>query len=214
MAKRRKLIPIGVSKWLEFAAKKSVLDRIASDSYSVAYLILAEHFDRLPALDWNAAVCGLHIVYSWMPTIPRLGKIMRWSSDRKDELVAALDVVRKGEEPTESQLKIIVSFCNNSIVGASKLMHFLSPLTFPIWDSRVARAFLKWPKILGSSVNRINRWKEYRSTILVWTRDGNVKRKCTELRRKIIPLKRASDIRLIELVLFHKTRSKRKDQLA
>jgi hypothetical protein len=214
MSKRKRRVPIEVSRWLEFAARQSVLDGIASDPYSVAYLILAEYFDSLPSLDWTVAVLGLHIVYSWMPTIPRLGKIMRWSSEQKDALVAALDVVRKGEEPMTSQLKLIVSFCNNSIVGASKLMHFLCPLTSPIWDTRVARAFLKWPTISGSSVNRITRWKEYRSTILVWAQDRNVKRKCKEFRRTVMPLKQVSDVRLIELVLFHKTRSKRKDQLA
>jgi len=43
---------------------------------------------------------------------------------------------------------------NNSWIGTSKLLHFLNPNFFPIWDSRIAVIF-------GFTTYRYNKWDVY-----------------------------------------------------
>lgn len=91
---------------------------------------------------------GLHALacatYGWMPTI--LGPFEP-ENFRRDTPVAAIrdlggtEAAREFIEAMDERAPI-----NGSWVGTSKLLHFLRPDLFPIWDSRVAERFgLKWP---------------------------------------------------------------------
>ena len=53
--------------------------------------------------------------------------------------MSALNAVKAGHSVTESQLEIIKQCVNNSMVGASKLLHFINPNLYAIWDSRIFR---------------------------------------------------------------------------
>lgn len=183
---------------------------MARDPYSMVYPALLSHFTGLQPVNWDAAVLGLHIVYGWMPTIPKLGGIMQWDGSKQQKFAETLANAKNGQVPTDSELETLKSFCNNSMIGASKLLHFLKPETFPIWDSRVAKVFLKNPKAAGLSVNGIEPWKQYRNALSGWLSDQAVKKKCRELRQLAPFLNQVSDLRLVELVMFHRTVSKRK----
>ena len=199
-----------VQDWFALSTDLVVRNRMATDPYSMAYPALLSHFSRLQTVNWNSAVLGLHIVYGWMPTIPRLAGIMRWDVNNRQKLVATLANAKDGQSPTNDELELLMAFCNNSMIGASKLLHFLRPEAFPIWDSRVARVFLTNPRAGGQQVNGVEPWKEYRSTMLEWLADQGVKQRCADLRQLAGFLDRVSDLRLIELVLFHNTASKRR----
>lgn len=197
-------------EWLLLSEDEAIRQRMADDAYSMAYPALLSHFAGIKNLDWDAALLGLHIVYGWMPTIPKLGAIMRWEDAERNKLVAALTKAKYGETPTADELKTIMEFCNNSMIGASKLLHFLNSMAFPIWDSRVAKVFLKNPKAGGQRVNNIEPWITYRTALCAWVDNGEVKEKCEALRALACFLEGVSDLRLVELVMFHKTVSKRK----
>ena len=183
---------------------------MARDPYSMVYPALLSHFTGLQPVNWDAAVLGLHIVYGWMPTIPKLGGIMQWDGSKRQKFAETLANAKNGQVPTDSELETLKTFCNNSMIGASKLLHFLKPETFPIWDSRVAKVFLRNPKAAGLSVNEIEPWKKYRNALSGWLSDQAVKKKCSELRQLTPFLNQVSDLRLVELVMFHGTVSKRK----
>ena len=51
-----------------------------------------------------------------------------------------------------------VSPINNSIVGLSKVLHFVNPEYFPIWDRRVARHFEIY---YHYNINRFENYIEY-----------------------------------------------------
>jgi hypothetical protein len=51
---------------------------------------------------------------------------------------AALDVSTPQQEPT---IITQLAACLHSVVGASKVLHFLRPTVFPIWDTKVARVW-------------------------------------------------------------------------
>ncbi len=89
--------------------------------------------------------------YSWMPTIP---KIRLPEDSDLETLITDLQCLRSVQGIDES-LDVdkwrcslvfrLASVVNNSVVGASKIMHFVSNERVPILDSRVARA---WDRIV------------------------------------------------------------------
>ncbi len=71
------------------------------------------------------------LVYSWMPALPKQ------NVDAK-ALAGFLDTA-----PTLDTLRTCNSPINASWIAFSKALHFAHPCTFPIWDTRIARLFLK-----------------------------------------------------------------------
>ena len=77
------------------------------------------------------------MAYGWMPTILE----MHWDQGEADLQASArmLAKARNGQEVDPSELNLLANLVNNSLVGASKLLHFAAPSRYPIWDSRVYR---------------------------------------------------------------------------
>jgi len=73
--------------------------------------------------------------YGWMPTIFK-------NVPNQQQLVAFSNLVQAGAPPeeVENSPSILKTF-NNSVVGTSKVLHFMFPNTYPIWDSNIAIAF-------------------------------------------------------------------------
>ncbi len=77
--------------------------------------------------------------YSWMPTIPKVdkGKIKD-----PESLLQNLKELKAGSEAKlEIILNELVPVINNSIVGTSKVLHFIAPGIIPIIDSRVVKGW-------------------------------------------------------------------------
>ena len=105
----------------------------AGDSYLHSYPFLLAHVAALGPLDEGALIAVAHLAYGWMPTVLHLD-------------VAALpgalenvEAARQGVVLTVPQLQRVAAAINHSVVGASKVLHFVNPATYPIWDSRVYR---------------------------------------------------------------------------
>ncbi|WP_228133225.1 hypothetical protein [Acinetobacter sp. Ver3] len=56
-----------------------------------------------------------------------------------DDLILILNKFKQGHRITVEELKILKSAFNNSLVSVSKLLHFIHPKQYAIWDSRVFR---------------------------------------------------------------------------
>ena len=106
-----------------------------NDSYLVSYPEIINHFAGINHFSVHDLVICAHIVYGWMPTILEL------KGDGEYRAIAAeiLHVARDTGEIDITSLKLLKYVVNNSVVGPSKLLHFLRPDKFPIWDSRVCR---------------------------------------------------------------------------
>jgi hypothetical protein len=52
---------------------------------------------------------------------------------------AALLTAAKPRDLNKAELQSLKGMINNSIVGASKLLHLVAPTRYPIWDSRLYR---------------------------------------------------------------------------
>lgn len=68
-----------------------------------------------------------------MPTI------FDFRSDNFEEALQILNEAKKGSQLTVDNLVLLKGLLNNSLVGTSKLLHFINPENFAIWDSRVYR---------------------------------------------------------------------------
>lgn len=109
-----------------------------NQSYLEAYPSLLISCEILvKALGQNSILPIAHIVYGWMPTI--LKNISRL--DTQKGLIFTATGVTCLKEALRLVEQIDAPAINNSWVGLSKVLHFLKPTVFPIWDSNIALLF-------------------------------------------------------------------------
>jgi len=105
------------------------------DSYLRSYPYLVAHVAALGRLDEGAFTAVAHLAYGWMPTVLHL---------HADAIAAALPCVeraRQGEVLSAAEVQQVAAAVNRSVVGASKVLHFVNPARYPIWDRRVYRFY-------------------------------------------------------------------------
>jgi hypothetical protein len=111
-------------------------------------------FKNFPLNDKKDLIYIIAFAYSWMPTMANfkspidkdlsdlIGKINSFNG-----LNSLNEFVNK--EPLAKEILLsLVPIVNNSIVGTSKVLHFVNPNLFPIFDSRVLKGL---NKILSSA---------------------------------------------------------------
>jgi len=101
-------------------------------SYDVSYPEFLEYFRRVSLLERHHLIIAANFSYGWMPTI------LDFRSDCFDDAVKLLERARISGDLGVDELFTLACVVNNSIVGVSKLLHFASPASYAIWDSRVA----------------------------------------------------------------------------
>lgn len=104
-----------------------------NDSYIHSYSDFINYFQNIDWIEKHHLVIASHFVYGWMPTILKL------DTKNVDEVLSALNGVKAGHPVSENQLEMIKQCVNNSMVGTSKLLHFINPNLYAIWDSRIFR---------------------------------------------------------------------------
>ena len=176
-----------------------------SDPYLPVYYQLLAHIAALPApLELVHAVVCVHIVYGWMPTILDPLGVSKAVDENPKRLLHVLNAARSATEPklNEEDFNLLRGFANNSTVGASKLLHFLNPCVYPIWDSRVADRYL-WRGVSRGTFDNVPRLREYIDTLWDWSRHEDVAAACTALTMACPHTKDCTRVRVMELVLFH-----------
>ena len=124
-------------------APRSDIERHAA-SYSTGYLALRSLIrDRTDPRDEGQLLAAGYAVYGWMPTILKRTENLVPLSEFVIEVRAlpffgALPIVQRAVAQDQG---VVLRSLNNSVVGTSKLLHFLMPDLFPIWDSRIAKLF-------------------------------------------------------------------------
>lgn len=124
-------------------------------------------------------IVAISIAYSWMPTMLDIyGQTEESLENLKKEIIkfkrikSSAVLVKK-----QTEVKIILTMLsravNNSVVGASKVLHMFHPLHIPIFDSRVRRAWNKFFKgksripILNQK-NQVNCFYNYWLGVMYW----------------------------------------------
>lgn len=131
-----------------------------SNTYIITYPYIVDYFAGCNPLTAKDLLCGALMVYGWMPTT--LKSIT--SGKSLVELTAMLNDVRRRGSITDDELGRVTGLTNNSLVGASKLLHFLAPDQFAIWDSKVY-AFIHGRHPHPYQVQSTAKYREYLSTL-------------------------------------------------
>lgn len=170
------------------------------DSYIISYPFIRDWFRGIRKFDESHFVCGVHMVYGWMPRVLRLhpdttvkvgDKSVNVDLRRGTDILTQL---KKNQDISESELKQLKRLVDNSLVASSKLFHFVAPETFAIWDSNVCKYFFP-----GAVKKMEDYWKYINRIRLISKLDG-----CKGLRDSVYK-KVGYDIsfvRAIELVIY------------
>lgn len=124
-------------------------------SYHQSYSSFINFFESKSKSELNLddIVIGMSFTYSWMPTMLTIDIL----DGQGSRLVSVLNKVHLSKEYlNENDLRDLKKAMNNSLVGSSKLLHFISPEIYPILDSRVMEFLFG-----GSSYERITQPQFY-----------------------------------------------------
>lgn len=123
----------------DFTAERLLKDfenlQIAKDDqYLNVYQDFVQYFANLKEISEHNAKIGISFTYSWMPTI-----LKKLDLSKLKSATEVLNRAKEGKNLSSKDLDVLKSCFNNSLVGSSKLLHFINPEKFAIWDSRVYR---------------------------------------------------------------------------
>lgn len=117
---------------IEKLKKESELFNIKEDdSYLNSYLTFIDYFEKIDEIEKQHLIISSHFVYGWMPTILNL------KLNNLDEILPILNQAKTDKLLGKEDLKKLRFSINNSAVGITKLLHFINPEIYPIWDSKI-----------------------------------------------------------------------------
>ena len=105
--------------------------KVDKQTYDISYPEFLKYFNNIKIITKHNLVIGINFTYGWMPTI------FDFRSDNFEDAIVILNNVKKGLALTLVQLELLKGLFNNSLVGTTKLLHFINPDKYAIWDSRV-----------------------------------------------------------------------------
>ena len=106
-----------------------------TDSYIEVYSEFLKYFESVNLIEKHHLFISSHFVYGWMPTIIHLDTDPSLIS----QVLFYLNAAKSGHILQIEEFEIVKSCINNSMVGLSKLLHFINPRDFAIWDSRILK---------------------------------------------------------------------------
>lgn len=126
-----------------------------TDLYIKSYPYYTNFFSSKNDLIKEDIILGLGLVYSWMPTIPKNIKF-----DALEEALPILNCAKNGYILKKEDYITLKRLSNNSLVATSKLLHFINPESFAIWDSKIY-AYLYQEKAHKYKVEDIDKYIAY-----------------------------------------------------
>jgi len=125
------------------------------DSYLKTYPYFISYFKNLDKITTENIVIGISLVYSWMPTI-----LKKLDLTNINLLASILNKAKSDELIKEEEFESLKNAFNNSVVGSSKLLHFINPEKYAIWDSKVYQS-LHGKTPYHDTLNKTVRYYEY-----------------------------------------------------
>lgn len=140
-----------------------------------------------------------HMVYGWMPTMLDNCNIALYHNDALIKDVWEKIIMGS---TAKDFLETTKSLTNNSITGASKLLHFCNPNSYAIFDSRVYQSIVG-KKGQHYEINNIDNFIIYTNRLRKISNDlSTMKYLRNILDEKNVETNKLSGLRCIELCLF------------
>jgi hypothetical protein len=130
---------------------------VGNNSYVETYPEFLKYFDSINLIEKHHLVISSHFVYGWMPTIIHI------NTKEIDKVLTLLNAVKAGHILGLEELEILKYCINKSMVGLSKLLHFINPEEYAIWDSRIYR-YIKG-KNSQYGIDKVENYNQYLSEI-------------------------------------------------
>lgn len=102
-----------------------------SASYLKSYPEFIRYFRDLLSFESHHLVIAGNFTYGW------LARIVRLHEKHFDAALASAAKAFEGDELEENEICSVAYWLDNSVVATSKLLHFICPEVYAIWDSRV-----------------------------------------------------------------------------
>jgi hypothetical protein len=116
--------------------KARMIDLKGQNSYLKTYPYFVNYFKEIDNLEVKDVVIGISFTYSWMP------KILTIHEGNLEEIRDILNNIKNNSFPLQvSDLSKLKYMFNHSLVGTSKLLHFINPNKYAIWDSNIYKFF-------------------------------------------------------------------------
>ena len=168
----------------------SVVDRRLW-TYLTSYPYYLDFFEDAEEITPTELIQGCALVYSWMPTT------LNFRKNNFEEVLESLNRLKDdGKRLSAEEFSRLKALVNNSVTGTSKLLHFINPTVYPIWDSRVNR-------ILTGSKSGTNTISKYENYLELF--DGLIADEKMEIVREALSTKinqPISKARAFEMLLF------------
>lgn len=162
-------------------------------SYLKSYPFIIDFFQNIEIIKEKDFIIGSHLIYGWMP------KVLIIDYTDIELTLSYLNKVKEGETLNSNELHFLKTKVNNSIVGVSKLLHFINPNLYAIWDSNIYETLYNKKKS-DYQVNNVSNFIDYTSFVKFVS-----KKKEIEILKKRLELElgyNITTIRTVELALF------------
>lgn len=177
------------------------------NSYINTYPEFIKYFEEIDIIEKHNLIIASHFVYGWMPTIITLNQ------ENLSEVLRLLNKVKNGHILDQTEVQILKSCINNSLVGLSKLLHFIRPDLYAIWDSRIFKFLTGKKSTYGISNPRL--YMDYLKRLKEITEHADFENVFCEIKNNFkYPI---SKLRAIEILLYQNsvrlTLNKKNDRL-
>ncbi len=174
---------------LEKIAKEFNIDD--NDTYLFTYPYFIEYFKQIEVFNELNIIIASSSIYSWMPTVLNLNK------KYLNKVIKILN--NNNRIISKTDLEILKLFINNSLVGASKFLHFYNPNIYPIWDSKICEYF--FDKSHQYIISKIDNYLEYFNYCNVFIKENSFNNILDILNTKLNY--NISKIRALEMLIFY-----------
>ena len=106
-------------------------DDNTGDQYNKSYQHFIDYFSSREILTEHDLVIAANFTYGWMQTI------LNFKSHDFELATQILNKAKTSDRISSEEIIVLKQLFNNSLVGASKLLHFVNPDIYAVWDSRV-----------------------------------------------------------------------------
>jgi hypothetical protein len=120
----------------EFPNKEDEQGKKRRESYKNAYPFFVQYFKGVEEIKEKDLVIAAHFVYGWMP------RVLTLKFDNIEDVLKTLNKAKQNVVLDEKEIQLLMVCINNSLVGVSKVLHFINPNKYAIWDSNIY-AYLK-----------------------------------------------------------------------
>jgi len=162
------------------------------DTYLLSYPEFVAYFANLDAVTRHNLIIAANFVYGWMP------RTLRFRSQDFDLAVTILNAAKSGSTIGERELSLLKDLIDNSMVAVSKLLHFVRPDLYVIWDRRVYTYV--HGKYSQQQIQKPGNYFAFRDNCREITQDARFKPVHASMNRKIGY--EVSPLRALELVMY------------